>query len=289
MRALSIFGLVMLLITASVNAYAYRLTYKDTPNAARAYQTNYAMKGELGMPGSDPMPFDSAMVLAWQEKVLAVKDGAATLALQFNPSNMTITLAGEKSTVAIPGAKLTFDRTALGKITNLKMEQTAENSSLTGINSTNPWQFLNQMGMTDQFPDKDLNFGETWTTTDKTEYLPGAVLEVKSVNKLVGAKTINGKQYLQIDSEITLNSPAHQVTISLMGMTMPMVISTQFTGKATSFFDEQAGQYFSATFSGKALNTVTTTDESVKVNSTATITGAMKTVPVPVTTTTAAK
>ncbi|HEY3417457.1 MAG TPA: hypothetical protein VGM23_11290, partial [Armatimonadota bacterium] len=131
------------------------------------------------------------------------------------------------------------------------------------------------------------NPGDTWTTTDKAEYLPGAMLEMKTVNKLVGTKTLNGKSYVQIDSTITMNAPAHQVTMGEGDMAMTFMISTQFAGKATSYFDAQAGQYNSATFTGKSTYTLVLTDNSLKMDSTATITGAMKAVPVTAATTTA--
>ncbi|HOS43221.1 MAG TPA: hypothetical protein PK794_05965 [Armatimonadota bacterium] len=246
----SVLVLAMLVVGSALAAQAARLQYKDAAGTVRTYQATYDITGQFTLPGGGAMPLRMAMRFTVREKVIAVKaDGTAAISSEMTDGTMKMTVLGEEQELPFPSVLMTYDRTPLGKMTNLKMSgegaETMKQMQNMGLNQN----FMSQFGQGFEFPNRELQVGDTWKVTQPFEVMPGMKMDLTALFKMIGAKTVDNRNLLQIDTDMSLAMPQAELKGpdgAPLGMTMAM----QMTAKATSYFDEAAGALYGANFSG---------------------------------------
>ncbi|OPZ82349.1 MAG: hypothetical protein BWY76_02744 [bacterium ADurb.Bin429] len=144
---------------------------------------------------------------------------------------------------------MTYDRTPLGKMSNLKMSgegaETLKQMQSMGMNQN----FMSQFGQGFEFPNRDLQVGDTWKVTQPFEVMPGMKMDLTALFKMMGTKTIDNRGLLQIDTDMSLAMPKAELK-GPDGASLGMTMAMQMTAKATTYFDEAAGAMYGASFAG---------------------------------------
>lgn len=255
MRLWTMLCAVVLLVGTALSAHAVRLAYSQQVGSSRTYLSSFTMTGNIAMPGQDSMKLDSSFSTTTEEKILAVnQDGAASVSMDMKNGNMKMTVAGQTQQMPIPAMQMTFDRTKLGKVSNMQMQGEAVDQ-MPGMNNM---QF-NQLGTSYAFPDRDLNAGDAWEdkTTLEIPFLGEATIVTK--NTLVGTKIVDGKTYLQIDSTMTMTTPGTASTMGEGEQQMTMKMAIKLTGTASSLWNEEAGELFRSTVKADMIMNMTMT------------------------------
>lgn len=248
MRVWFLCGLVALLAVSCLSAQAYRLQFKDAQGARRVYKTRVGITGNFNM-GSISAPVESTMTMTAQEQVSAVTNGKASVSYAVKNGSASIkvpSLGGEDGAPqtieqSIPDFSMDFLRTPTGKISNLKVS--GEASSLLGgpPNEVNNLLINPEEGL--EFPDKDLQPGDTWSRTTTVALNADSKLVVVANYTLVGTKVAeNGKTYLQVDVDLAMSLPKLAVTAGQGDQALNADMGLALKGKETVLFDEQAGE-----------------------------------------------
>jgi hypothetical protein len=271
--------LAMLVIGATLAAQAARLQYKDVAGIARTYQASYTMRGQFTIPGGGTMPMNMVMSFTVREKVRSVNaNGTASISSEMKDGSITMTISGEEQKMPFPAFEMTYDRTPLGKMTNLKMTgegaETLKQMSSMGMNQN----FMSQFGQGFEFPNRELVAGDTWKVTQPFEMMPGMKLDMTALFTLTGPKSVDNKNYLQIDTDMSMNMPKATLK-GPDGAASAMSMAMQMKAKATTLFDETAGALFGAIFNGTMNMQMTMTDPdagAITMSGALTISGTMK-------------
>ncbi len=250
-------AMMTLLIVTALSAQAYRLTYKGAPGTVNTYNIKGHINNTSTVQGNK-MDTVMDMTMTLVEKVLAVKpDGNMSISNEIKDGKMKMTLPGspagaEPKTLDIPSMSSTFDRTPLGKVSN--MVYGGNMAAMQQMKSMNTW-----MSSLDRrfpgFPDTDLQIGDSWSLDDKgMEVMPGSSVDIKGTMTLAGTKEVDGKTYLVINSVgatkmdnmvIKLPLPANAQDANAAPPQMTLNGTVKVSG--TFLFDEQAGEYYNST------------------------------------------
>ncbi len=206
---------LVLLLLAGVAGWAYRPVFHDAAGAGRSYQGEItftdlqAMAKVLGGIARLRKPTASGptkVTTTWQrtEAVTAVKDGAATLTWTDTATDPSGTHTETQEIV----------RTALGHLATWAPD--AEKLAKAGNDPKPAGQrayqrlvdYLDGMGTSVIFPDKELKEGDTWHWAVQQTLpakLVGGRREQTFDAKLVSVKTEHGHTYLQIDNKSSAN------------------------------------------------------------------------------------
>lgn len=248
MRIRMLLCLVAVLALTALSVQAYRLQFKDTAGATHTYAMVVNTKGTMNVMGMS-MPMTSVTSMTTVEKVLAVKDNLASISYEAKEGKVTVTVSGvpgedEPQTIEqpMPTFTITYDRTKLGKVSNLKM--TGEMAGMLGGFDPTSNQYPGQ-GM--EFPDKDLKAGDNWTAQQSVEVAPGSKINMIAKYTLTGTKVVDGKTYLALACDITADAPTLKVN-QPADAEQPVISNLKLRGKATTLFDETAGVIFNTTY-----------------------------------------
>jgi hypothetical protein len=237
---------VLCLFSLALGAQAYRLQYKDTVGATRSYLASFVTNGTSTANGHE-VPINMTMTMCMTEKVVAknadqtssivseLKDGKEQLQMP-DPSGNGQTITRE---IPVPAITMSYDRSPLGAMTNLKMNGGTAAMLATMHSLSNPTSTLPSCS----FPDHDVQIGDTWT--QKVSYeMSGACMQGENTYTLVGTKDIAGKTYLVLQVATTVDVPSTDMSIPAPNNTpaMKMTIAVKATGKTEALFDEQAGE-----------------------------------------------
>ncbi len=213
MRIWSLFCLVCLLGMSCLSAQAHRLQFKDAEGTKRVYNTQVGLTGNVTM-GSISTPIDSTMTMTAFELINAVKDGKSSVTYQVKDGKVSVKLpnltggdgAPQSIEQQVPDFSMVFERTPLGQISNLHVSGEANNMLGGPPNELNNQLINPEQGL--QFPDKELQPGDTWNCTTTVPLGGDSKLAVTANYTLVGTKVAdNGKTYLQIDVDLTMSVP----------------------------------------------------------------------------------
>lgn len=269
-------------IIAALSAQAARLLFKDPEGTVRTYKGVYNVRGAMDMPGMGSIPLNITMAFTVREKVNEVRaDGTANVTDELCDGTLAMKINDEEKKVPFPGYIMTYDRTNLGKISNVKMsgEGVEQLKQMQGMGMGMNENIMSQFGQGFPFPDRELAMGDTWKASVAMEAMPGMKMNVNALMKLVGTKVVDNKSYLQIATDLTMNMPKFEVK-GTEGAASGMAMSMTMKGKATTLFDEQAGALFAANFEGTMAMTMTMpnpeSDEDISATTTMTITGNLK-------------
>jgi len=262
MRVWSLIGLVCILGVSCLSAQAYRLQFKDTEGTVREYKTQVNLTATVAM-GSITAPVDTTMNMTAVEKVTKVTNGKASISYQLKNGKASVkvsNLPGEEGPQNIdqklPDYTILFDRTPLGTVSNLKTAGEASSIFGGGPSALNN-QFMNPtQGFA--FPDKDLQPGDTWDTSQSIPMGEDSKLDVTATYTLVGEQLSDtGKKYLQINVDLTMNLPKFAVKAGQGEMAMDMVMSMNLKAHEVVLFDADAGELYQ--LSSKMSGVTTTT------------------------------
>lgn len=253
MRVWSLICLATLLAVSSLSAQAYRLQFKDTAGATRTYKTQVNIAGSVLM-GSISSPLDSTMSMTAVEKVTGITDGKSAITYQIKDGTVSVkvTVPGEEAPQTLeqqlPEFSMFYDRTMLGQVSNLRTSGEAAGIMGGPANSANN-QFINP-GEGLVLPDKELKVGDRWSRKESLPMNADSKLDVTANYTLVGPKVAeNGKTYLQIDVDLTMNLPKMAMKAGGEGdQAINMTMSMNMKGKETVLFDEQAGELYRVSF-----------------------------------------
>ena len=288
MRIRTLLSLVGILCVAAVSAHAYRLAFSDPQGAVRNYKADMTMKGTANVLGITA-PLSSTISMTMTEKVLTKNaDGTSSISFAVKNGKMvaSTTIPGDDdaTTKTQPLAfSMTYDRTPLGKVTNLKMIATpGGGADLLGAGMSGQVQYPGQ-GV--QFPDKDLNIGDSWDTTQQIEPMPGLKVNMTQTNTLTATRVVNGKTLLVITSTFTADAKNAHVNVPLPAgngvgdnkATQALTLDMTISGTSTALFDPQAGELGDDNFTlNISMNMQIGDAEAGGVNSTMTMTATGK-------------
>jgi len=236
--------LVFVVLLACVPGQAYRLRYKDVAGTTRTYAMTMKMSGITEAMGTS-MPMDSTTSMSLTEQVLAVKDGCATIKMEMKNGVTKVTLAappGEKEGKTIeqkvPDFSLQFDRTPLGKASNVQMS-----GNMPKINGMgNDWiNRLVQQGSSMNLPDKELAIGDSWEDKQTLEILPGAKGDINVKNTLTGTRVVNGHTDLVIAITMTMSMVNGKMSVGAGNNAVTIHMDMDMNGKMESLFDPDLG------------------------------------------------
>ncbi len=264
MRVWSLCCLVALLAVSSLAAQAYRLQFKDAQGISRQYSTKVVVSGNVSM-GTLSSPLDSTMKMTAVELINAVANGKSSVTYSVTNGTMSTKLPnilddatqqGQDIEQAMPDFSMDFDRTPFGKISNLKMNGEANNLFMGLPNEVNNRLINPGDGL--EFPNKDLQPGDTWSGKSTVPLAGDSKVQLTANYTLVGTKVAeNGKTYLQVDVDLTINIPKLAVNAGQGDQAMSMDMAMNLKGKETVLFDELAGELYQS--SCKMAGTVTVT------------------------------
>ena len=275
MRTGIFLGMLGMLLISTLAAQAYRLQFKDVIGATRQYNIRMVQTGQVNFAGVQaPVVSNSTMTAI--EKVTAVNNGVATLSYMAKNGSVTMKISNlpgdeEEQTITqpIPDLAISYDRTALGKVSNMHI--TGQQSSVLDGMFNGPTGQLQVPGQTFTFPDKDLKAGDSWDCTATFPIGENGKLQVQGKYTLVGTKLgDDGNTYLQIDGDIAISVKDMTVKIPMGDQTLAMTINIDMKGKETTLFDEAAGAVAQENmkFSGTTEVTTPGAEGSMKMDST---------------------
>ncbi len=252
MRIRTLLSVIGILCVAAVSAQAYRLAFSDPPGTERNYKADITMKGSADVLGIS-VPLGSTVTMTMAEKVLTKNaDGTSSISFAVKDGKMMATAQmpgdDDPTTKTQPlNFSMTYNRTPAGKVSNLKMIATpGGGADLLSAGMGNEVQYPGQ-GV--QFPDKELNIGDAWDTNQQIEPFPGVKVTMKQTNTLTGVKTINGKTFLLISSDLSATAKDVKVNMTLPGTTgtgasdaQQLTLGMTITGSSTAQFNAQAGE-----------------------------------------------
>ena len=245
MRMRVLFTMVGLLGLAALSAQAYRLQFKDPQDAMRTLKGTMHMKGTM----------DMTMNMTTVEKVLAANaDGTATISYAIKDGKVVITMTapGETTPKTIeqpfPTFGMSFKRTAVGKISDLKMTGDIDPKLKQQLDTISSQLQYPGQGMV--FPDKELNIGDSWDGTQSFALLPGSKMDLKVKYTLTGTKEVNGKTYLVLTSDI--DAKAKDLAMKVPGEAgaadTKLKMTMNIIGTGTTLYDVNAGEMGDVTF-----------------------------------------
>ena len=137
---------------------------------SRQYHTKVGLSGNVSM-GTVSSPIESTITMTALEQINAVANGKSSVTYSLKNGTVSVklpNLMGDDNTPQsidqpMPDFAMDFDRTPLGKISNLKMSGEAGNLLGGAPNQVNNQLINPEEGL--EFPDKDLQPGDTWTRT----------------------------------------------------------------------------------------------------------------------------
>jgi len=260
------------MVLALLPALAIAVTprFKDAPGTVRTIKTSYTITGTMEGLGMT-MPFKALSTVVEVEKVTAAA-GGVTLTRQMKEGSTSVTLTApgdeEPQTLkeAFPGYTITYSRTAIGKISNLKITGDIT-KALDNSADEIAMQFL-ASGEGMEFPDRDLKVGDTWTGGQALPAGSVGKVEISAKYAYLGTEEVNGKSYLKMTCDVVLKLPQFKVKTLLGEIPMSMEVK----GPIIMLFNEQAGEIFRQTYK-LANTTIITTSEAGKATMTSTIEG----------------
>lgn len=273
MRVWQFVGLIAVLAMITMSAQAYQLRFKDTAGATRTYTNAIQVNGTAQAMGFS-VPVSGTVNFTLVEKVNTANGTAnITTTLQNGTAKLTLTMPGQEEAQTInqpiPTITITYDRTPLGAVSNVKT------SGLSGDVAGMPSQLLNNIqtpGQTLQFPARELQVGDTWTGTQSIPLGPGNNATVNVTYTLVGEETVNGRTFLRVTTVATANVPSVTITASQLPGQPPtqMTLSLNLNLNGSTLFDAAAGQVNQSTYTGTTATTIIpeggTADSAITVN-----------------------
>jgi len=240
--------LVVSLICAALASHAYRLAFKDTAGATRTYNNAINLTGSVQAMGLN-VPVTGTVNFVMSETVNSVTTGSANITTQIQNGMANVTLSGlpgdegaQTINEPIPPITITYDRTPLGAISNVKV--TGQQAVLPGL----PSELLTNLQTPGQgiaFPNRDIAAGESWTGQQNLQLGQGGSAAVSITNKLVGPLTMGGRNLIQIDSTMTANVANLTVNMGDPGQSAAIPVNVKLNGTGTTLFDPQAGVIYS--------------------------------------------
>lgn len=256
MRVHILICLFTLLGVGSLTAQAYRLQFKDTQNAVNTYAMTVKMTGQLSVMGIT-VPVTSTTEAKTSEKVLKVANGLATIQFDMKEGKTHMDVSalpgedqGQTIEQPVPTLTMTYDRTPLGVVSNMKM--TGDFTTLFGANSDPTGGQMGVPGEGLVFPNKDLNTGDNWTGKQTISMFGNTPISLEANNTFAGISKVNGKTYLLIVSEITGKMPTTTLNPAATGQNADMKMSfgiSAMKGHSTTLFDEAAGKIYQTKYS----------------------------------------
>lgn len=238
-----------LVLGLSLTAQAYLLQLRDAVGTVRTYANTMTMTGDFAM-GTITMPIKGTVTFTTVESVTGISadNTAAVISSSQKDGMMTLELpsmTGEEDTQTVqqpmPKLAMTFNRTPQGKVSNLKLSmdgRAMEGSPLDVF--TNP---MEDIGVDLEFPNRELNIGDTWTAKQSVALGGGAILNATGNYTLAGTEVVNGATCLKIQCSVTASTTAMPVSTPLGPQTMTM----SMLGTTTALFDPRAGETVSGT------------------------------------------
>jgi hypothetical protein len=272
MRFVAVWSLLCVLAIAcrAAEGDPFKLAFRDSIGAKRTYATKYSITGTIEGAGL-VTPLNASVTYDGTESVLASAQGQTSLAYEVRAGMMSVqlTLEGKPQTFKQPleGWLLEYSRTPKGAVSNLKI--TGALARLLGGPIDMVSNQLQYPGQMVQFPDRELAIGESWTTTQSVEVSEGQRIEVTCKHTLAAARKIDGKELVQINSDVQAKADKLPVAIPLAdGATSALTLA----GRTVTLFDPHLGEINKTTFSGTASMSMTL-GAGLKSTSTLTLTG----------------
>jgi|GEM_PF-1760407 len=276
MRIRALVMMLMLALTA-LAAQGYTLQFKDAAGTTRAYGSQMAITGVMSGAGLN-LPLNATVDMTLLEKILGVKEQVASVTFGLQRGTMHLKVSGlpgeeEEQTIdqALPTFTFLFDRTPLGKVSNVQTQ-----GEITDLFLGSADALITPMSSPDrglEFPAGELKIGDTWQGS-QTALAGNAQARVAAQYTLAGTEVVNGKTYLKIACDTTVSVPDTSMKAS---DDQPMAMNVILRGQSTTLFDEGAGELFRTTFAmNGTLNMTGAETMGIEVQTTLNITGSME-------------
>lgn len=249
--------LVILLGVAALAATpptTYHLAFNDQEGTTRSYANVMKLTG-TATGGGLSIPLTATVTSTTKEKVTRVKDGLASLTVDVVDGTIAMTLtdlpgADAEQTInqALPAFGLTCDRTAQGKVTNIKY--TGEATQILGPPLDAFTSQLQTPGQNMAFPTKGVKIGESWDAKEVVDLGGGSTVQATAHYTFVGLESVEGKSYAHITCALTANADKIAINIGEGDQPMKATVTLALSGNEKTLFDIQAGQIFRSTFKG---------------------------------------
>ncbi|MHB9133584.1 MAG: DUF6263 family protein [Armatimonadota bacterium] len=267
MRHGMMISLAVLLGVVALTAQAATLQFKDAEGASRTFKYVMHVTGAIEN-GADKTQVNNAFTITGIENVNSVKDNTASLL--FDVKEVTVAAKAEGADAKpqnLPAFKLTYDRTALGKVSNIK----AEGEIIQFLNA--PLDVMNRhlQNLTQlmEFPDKEIKDGDQWESKQTITFEGDNKIELTAKYTLIGAKQADdGKTYMQIDCDVAAKAEKLSFKIGKGDAEKAMTMAIELTGKTTTLFDEAAGEIHSVKATLKHIASATTAGDDAATSKT---------------------
>ena len=237
--------IVILLTLLAYSAVAEPLQYKFRVGNGVPYQYNFTITGQMGMPGAQGGATNCTMYARLVDQVKSVgKDGAASMQMIIKNGAIAGEYGGSRFNEPVPYTTLTFDRSATGTLRNLRYAVAAAKPDLPIPGFENAWLLFSRFGHHFLLPSQELRTGEGWKTREMIGLDTAKQLTLETGNKLVSAKVVNGKRYLQIDSTFQLTAPKQSISLNEQGEGGNLTMEYSMAGASYLLFDPQDGEVF---------------------------------------------
>lgn len=230
MRTAALFVAGLLCLALSGPAHAVKLEYKV--KQGDVWKQKITMNGD-GVMEAAGMKIDMTMEVTTNtsNKVTSVAGtGDFVSSVEYKPAEMKLTVNGMAVTPPQqPATNLTITTTKLGK--PIKVEG-LEKSGLAG--NTDFTKFMNVAPS--QFPDKDVQVGETWDASPATDQLP-----MKITGKLLSVQKIGGKEIAELEYTFKISGEAFGKMLKQLGGMDVEMGGPGMTGTSVTLVDVATG------------------------------------------------
>jgi hypothetical protein len=271
---------LMLALGLAALAQAYTLQFKDAAGTTRTYKSQFTITGTMSGAGMN-LPIEAAVEMALVEKVLGVQNQVSSVSYGAQNGMMHVKVSGmpgdeEEQTIdqEMPGFTFTYNRTPQGKVSNVKTSGDITNLLLGSADTlVNPTETPGQ-GL--EFPAGDVKIGDTWSGS-QTALVGAAQAKVTAKYTLAGTEVVNGKTYLKITCDTTVSIPQATLNPGDQQQQNPVALVVNLKGRATTLFDQAAGEPFRTTFALAGTMTMNGPETmGMEINTALTVNGTME-------------
>jgi len=239
-------AITLLLLVLALVGRAERLAY--TSDIGRMdYRYELTIAGQMQPPRGVPLPVTLQMSARTIDQVTEKpQKGLSPVTMSIKDIQVSGSSGEEEFGDDVPATVLSFLRSPSGVLSKLRYDSTPSKSDSLIPGLENAWLLFSRFGHHLRLPEKELRAGEKWQSAETIEMSTGKTMALKTESTLVGDKVVDGKRYVQIDSNFKLSTPKQKLSPD-EEKDAGLSVEIEMTGKSYLLFDPRAGEVFRST------------------------------------------
>jgi len=236
---------MLLIFALALAGHTERLAYTSAIGRMD-YRYELTIAGQMQPPRGVPLPVTLQMSARTIDQVTKKpQKGLSPVTMSIKDAQVSGSSGEEEFGNDIPATVLSFLRSPSGVLSKLKYVAVPSKTDSFIPGLENAWLLFSRFSHHLRLSEKELRPGEKWQSAETIEMSTGKTMSVNAESKLVGDKVVEGKRYVQIDTDFKLSSSKQNPSDSEKGAGLSVEI--EMTGKSYLLFDPRAGEVFRST------------------------------------------